>query len=203
MICSKCKEDKSCDLFSKRYDRPKGYQSRCKDCEKEYRLLNKDKIHKRNIAFLERNQGYSKSYWAIYKKEKAKEIREYRKKYYNNNKHKTTCLVNKRKAIKSKTLLSLEGNVDRIEQIYKIAKRLEEIFGIKFHVDHILPVNGQGFNGLHCWWNLRVITSHTNLSKGNRFNEEDSINTVHDFEEYVLNVYKVALEDVKQRHYNE
>lgn len=40
--------------------------------------------------------------------------------------------------------------------------------GFKWHVDHIIPLNGRDVSGLHTWNNLQVIPASVNLSKGNR-----------------------------------
>lgn len=42
--CSKCKAVKSALLFSKRSNRPSGLNSWCKDCQKDYRINNKQDI---------------------------------------------------------------------------------------------------------------------------------------------------------------
>lgn len=63
--------------------------------------------------------------------------------------------------------LTKEQN-DQIIAIYKLAKELEKLDGIKRHVDHIIPLLGKNVCGLHVPWNLQILTATENMSKGNR-----------------------------------
>lgn len=51
---------------------------------------------------------------------------------------------------------------------YEKAARKTKQTGIKHAVDHIWPIKGEGFVGLHVPWNLRVITKSANSAKSNR-----------------------------------
>ena len=53
--------------------------------------------------------------------------------------------------------------------VYAEAQRLTRITGIQYDVDHVVPLQSPVVCGLHCEFNLRVITSDENKRKQNRW----------------------------------
>lgn len=45
--------------------------------------------------------------------------------------------------------------------------------GEGFHVDHIIPITNELVCGLHVDYNLQILTAQENLTKKNKFIQED------------------------------
>jgi 5-methylcytosine-specific restriction endonuclease McrA len=52
--------------------------------------------------------------------------------------------------------------------LYVQARKLTQITGERYVVDHIVPLRSETVCGLHVPWNLRVITQEENLRKSNK-----------------------------------
>ncbi len=49
------------------------------------------------------------------------------------------------------------------------AKVLEKLTGEKYHVDHVIPLQGKNVSGLHIPANLQILTATANMKKGNKY----------------------------------
>jgi len=52
---------------------------------------------------------------------------------------------------------------DEVEAIYSEVQKM----GADYHVDHIIPLQGENVCGLHVPWNLQIVNATLNLRKGN------------------------------------
>lgn len=54
------------------------------------------------------------------------------------------------------------------QEAHHLARQRDKCTGIKWSVDHIVPINGKVVSGLHVWNNLQVIPLQQNRLKHNR-----------------------------------
>jgi 5-methylcytosine-specific restriction endonuclease McrA len=129
-----------------------------------------------------RERGYSKKYYekhkeavkayrkAYYYRNKEKES-DYQRQWYDKNRGHANALNAKRNTAKRYRLpiwLTKE-NLKQIKVMYKFASHLSKTTGFKWHVDHIIPLQGKTVSGLHVPENLQIIEESMNIKKNNKF----------------------------------
>lgn len=188
-VCKTCKEEKPKNGFHKSKRHVDGILKECRVCYNKKIL----KMKKDNPEFLEKTRNNAKKYkknnkekrrlaGIKYREENKEKIKESNKKYRINNKKKIKAsklayekknpqirakIKIKRRTSESRSIPSWAEH-DKIKTIYEKAKWLESITGLKYHVDHIVPLQGKNVCGLHVWENLQILEASVNCSKGNK-----------------------------------
>lgn len=98
---------------------------------------------------------------------------EVKRRYKQTAKGKANTLANdaKRRTAKMKRTPAwlTEDDFWMIEQAYELAVLRTKMFGFSWHVDHVMPLQGQVVSGLHVPTNLQVIPGVLNVAKANKY----------------------------------
>ena len=189
--CTTCKESKELSMFNRK--NKKDLKSHCKSCQsaynKAYKVKNKDRItayyknyHEENKEYLNaasrkyysENKEYFSDWSKEYRAEHGERLNAYDREWYKNNPENSNARSAKRRAAKLQRTPAYTETCPWqkfwLKEHYRTAKVLEEMTGVKYHVDHIIPLQGELVSGLHIAENLQVITAAENLSKHNSYN---------------------------------
>ena len=184
--CTKCKEVKGLECFHKVKNKRDGLAGDCKGCRKDYHKRNRESRLETAKNWREANPKYAKrwrqnnkvakaEYAKKYRQENKDAMAEYDKRYRQENKGKYKAWKAKRRATKLNATppwLTDRHHKD-IRNIYDEATRMSKRGGVKYHVDHIVPLQGKNVCGLHVPWNLQILTAEENLSKNNSHSDWD------------------------------
>jgi hypothetical protein len=173
--CSKCKEDKVLDKFSRNPSSKDGLHSVCKPCRSKTKKIWYENTRDERVE-------YNRVYHKAHQKERSQAAKRYRaenpeaytaskKKWQKNNPDKVNAISARYKAskkLRTPPWLSKE-HLQEMENVYSHAKECEMLTGDSYHVDHIVPLQGKDVCGLHVPWNLQVLPSDVNQSKSNKY----------------------------------
>lgn len=116
---------------------------------------------------------YKKEKDKKYAKDNAEKIREKVRLYQQNNKEKYLAYQNAYQSIRRVLKRKAQPewiDISNMKEIYKdMRNRNKQAGRIAYHVDHIVPLQGENVCGLHVPWNLQIITAEENLAKSNKW----------------------------------
>ncbi len=156
-----------------------------KDNKKSYRKETKEKFEPYYKKYREENKENIKEYHVKYYQENKEKHAAQMRAYYENHKNEYIEREKQLKKInpgyftkKSATYKAskvnatpswlTKGDLDNIKLIYIEAAERSQRDGIKYHVDHLVPLHGKTVSGLHVPWNLQILEATKNMSKGNK-----------------------------------
>lgn len=132
-------------------------------------MLNKKRESCRKYS--KENPDKNRERAAKWRKNNSEKHLEFSLRWQRNNPEKANARNAKRRAARLKRTVAWADH-EAIKTKYTTARYLSELTGEQYHVDHIIPLQGELVSGLHVENNLRVVPSKVNLSKGNSFDVE-------------------------------
>jgi hypothetical protein len=125
--------------------------------------------HRRRIADAEKreqNRQRAKE-WRERNKEQAKEsVNKWHKEHPERSSfHKAKYRYNKMDATPS---WLTEDQLADMARLHELCRKFEQLMPAKYHVDHIVPLQGKTVCGLNVPWNLQILEAKANIRKGNR-----------------------------------
>lgn len=182
-VCSRCSGEKSTTDFPKKSRNKDGLAAHCRDCQtawnKSYYHKNKDAEKERHAKWREENYEHLRKWGMEYRSGKEEELREYCKEWRKENPDLVNYHSAKRRATERKATpdwLS-DDQLSDIKAMYSLAKKFESLCGIKYHVDHIVPLKGKNVCGLHVAWNMQLLPASSNIAKSNKYDPDSSFTT--------------------------
>jgi hypothetical protein len=181
-VCGKCKVPKDEAEFHNNSASKDGLQNRCRPCVKFYDKLTAEVSNERHRLYHEKNKEAihkrKKDYHNKYKSsinekrrlkyaESPNSKRERNRKWAKQHPHLFNAYGARYRASKS-TQTPNWSDPELIYAIYLEANRLSIDTGIKYSVDHEVPLNSPYVSGLHTPDNLKIIPLVENVAKGNR-----------------------------------
>lgn len=140
-------------------------KQRCKICKatnsKKWRNNNKEKIKEIERIYLSNPEN---------RQRKTERDKTYRQPFWYS-KYNTSPASRSRTArrrARKLTATPLWANKDLIDTFYIKAKLMEWFTGNKYHVDHIIPLQGEDVCGLHVENNLQILPALENKIKSNK-----------------------------------
>jgi hypothetical protein len=141
--CRRCNTLKAISEFNLSTKKLDGLRNCCRECESSYYTENRDRIRLKHKA------------------------------HYTKNKESYAARATNRRAAKLKATPKWFSELDHIilEEMYAINMLRKDMFGIQYHIDHIVPLQGNNVSGLHYHQNWQILTAQENFKKSNKHYE--------------------------------
>lgn len=165
-FCPSCQTEQPLSNFTACRSRRDSLQVYCKDCLRamQIRLYSSNDRRERYLRHKERELAR----WAEYKRANPGKVKDSSKKVRANRAGKQRAYNAQRKRhVLRATPIWVDHKA--IRTIYEGAEYLTRLTGVRFDVDHVLPLRSKTVCGLHVAENLQYLTHEDNQRKRNHF----------------------------------
>ena len=166
--CRRCQQSKPLSEFRADPRYRDGFASWCRQCHRErnssWAKENRDRLSERAAQKRAENPEAGREIDRRYKRKHRAKMRERNADWSRRNADKRRASVAKRKAAKLRATPAWADGA-AIAAIYADATSRPG----RWHVDHIVPLQGETVSGLHCEANLQVLSGAENEGKRNRW----------------------------------
>lgn len=179
-FCTRCKTEKPMGDFANNKSKSDGKSSNCKTCSSEttlaWRVANPEKSKASTENWLKQNQNQEQylKYSKTWREARRSALSATSMAWARANPARKNALTSKRRAAASKATF---GDTRDIQMWYEVAQVLSR-GGVKFEVDHIVPLVSNNVCGFHAPWNMTILPRCKNISKGNRWWPDEVGNSV-------------------------
>ena len=174
--CPRCKVEKESVEFHKQKVTKDGLYFCCKMCVKianiAWKKANPEKAKANRTAWAKANPEKAKVSKVAWTKANPEKMKDNSAAWTKANPGKKNATTRKRQAAKlyrTPPWLT-KKHYKEMQQFYTDARELSWLSEGGLVVDHIVPLQGKNVSGLHVPWNLQILPSSLNSSKGNKFN---------------------------------
>lgn len=173
--CSVCLETKPFFSFHRQKSGPGGYRSACKVCRKGEHVdrYEADKVqwNQKAVAWRAANPAKAKLIYKKFREENREQRNAHKRSWVQANRGGVNAYNVKRHTEKLKRTPAwlTDFDLDRIKCLYQLAAMRSRESDQRWHVDHIIPLQGEFVSGLHVPSNLRVIPAVENNRKYNLY----------------------------------
>lgn len=204
--CAKCGESKPLVEFSKKTSCKDGLQRKCKSCasaehterrrvnperiralERASKIANVENVRAQQRVYRAENSEKVAKVKAVWSKANPNKCKDYMAAWNKANPHMATAGTARYRASKLKQTPKWLSESERSEiaRCYELASTYTNLFGVKVHVDHVIPLRGGSVRGLHVPWNLRVMIASENMQKNASYRQVDALSATFTFEDAV------------------
>ena len=139
-------------------------KEKCYEASKAWKAANRERV--RSLGRLNWRKYKNPELAAKWRSENRDHLTEQARQYSKLDKYKTH---NATKAAARRLSSCKWADKEKVRAIYEKARIATKETGVKYVVDHVIPIKNKLVSGLHNEFNLRVITNTENAKKKNKF----------------------------------